>query len=197
MKESEPPPIDWVHLPMGIDEISMWGCLHDGELKSCSSDLLEGSVELEFIVNHLLDDQEKEKNVSFSIRIQGVSSVRVDGHFLPLDKYEEPTDLSNEDQKQLRAEYYSKWREESLCWRDFEAALITDSLQIMDATLVSDANETTLRLGGFLDGEKFHDIYADVFVRGRELSASRSDGIDFGIDAFIKLGNQYWNNLGD
>jgi len=197
MDEPKKAHTDWTHLPPDIEEISMWVSLHDGELKSCSSDRLGQSVELVFFVKHLLDDEEKEKKVSFSMRIDGVDSVRAVGHFLPLEKYEESMEASQEEQQRLKAEYYTKWREESLNWLDFEAALVTDPLQIRDASLVSNVGETTVRLGGFLDGEKFDDIYTDVFVRGKELSVSRSDGVDFSFDAFLELGRQYWDSIGD
>jgi hypothetical protein len=197
MEEPERRQIDWVHLPIGIEETSMWVCLHDGELKSCRSNLLDSSVELNFFVKHLINEEAKKESVSFLIKIDGVNSVRAVGHFLPLDKSAESTDLNREDGQQRNAEYYRNWREESLNWREVEAALLTDPLQIMDARLVSDGDQATLRLGGFLDGEKFHDIYTDVFIRGKGLSVSRSDGIDFSFDAFLELGKLYWESFGD
>ncbi len=193
MAEDEEQKIDWIYLPPEVEEVSLWGCLHDGELISCRSDLLRRFVGLEFKVSHLLSDAEE--GVSFTIRVEAATSVRAIGHFRSIDKYEEPRDISPEERTQLTKEYWTKWREESLSWSEFESALATDPLQITDAAFVSSDCEKTLKLGGFLNGEKFDDIYFDVFVRGRGIDASRSDGNDFNLDAFIELGRNYWDDL--
>jgi hypothetical protein len=92
----------------------------------------------------------------------------------------------------------AKWRVETVGWTEFESALRTDPLQIGDASFVSRSDVTTLRIGGFLDGEKFYDfIYFHVFLRGKNLTASRSDGKDFSIEAFIDLGKKYWDDFGN
>lgn len=189
--------MDWVYLPESLEEVSLWACLHDGELISSESNLSERFVELEFSVKHLLEEQEREEKIRFLMKVADVTSVRAIGHFRPIDKYEEPLNISVGERAQLTKEYYAKWREESLGWSEFESALATDPLGITDAAFVSNNDETTLRLGGFLDGEKFDDIFFDVFIRGRRISATRSDGRDFSLDAFIKLGTDYWNHFGN
>ena len=147
---------------------------------------------LETQVKHLTKD---EKNpVSFLMKLDEVTSVRAIGHFRWIGKFEMPENISRERQVELVKEYQSKWRDESLSWSEFEDALKTDPLQISDASYVSKNDITTIRFGGMLDGEKFDDIYFEVFLRGKTLSVSRSDGNDFSLEKLIELGKKYWNS---
>jgi len=128
--------------------------------------------------------------------MDGVASVRASAYLLPNGNLIEPEITAPLPRKKLVAEYDPKWREESFSWTEFEAALATDPLQITDASFVSKDSEVTLRIAGCLNGEKFNDIYCDVFVRGRSLLVARSDGKDFNLDAFIDLGQDYWDSFG-
>lgn len=194
MDENEQQKADWIYLPNNLEEISLWACLHDGELISCDSDLLDRVVNLEFTVKHLLDDDDT--STTFLLTLDEVTSVRAIGNFRWPGKFEDPPNISREERGQLIKEYQAKWRQESLSWSEFESALATDPLQLGDAGYISKDNVTTLRLGGFLDGEKFDDIYFEVFLRGNHLSASRRDGRDFSLEAFIDLGRKYWDDFG-
>lgn len=177
-------------MPNGVREISLWDCLHDGELISCASNLLERFVTLEIEVDHLIKD--KQNLTTFLLRLEDVASVRAVGHFRWPGKFEEPENASGADREALLKDYYAKWRSESLSWPEFEAALATDPLRISDACYVSGNDETTLRLGGFMDGDKFDDIYFDVFLSGKSLSASCRDGREFSFENLIALGGEYW-----
>lgn len=192
MVKKEEQKIDWIYPPPGVEEISLWGSLHDGELVSCTSNLSERSVDLEFSVGHLLDDDENATR--FLVRMEKASSVRAIAHFPPADEYEDPESI--EERETLLREYYAKWREESFSWERFEAALSTDPLLVYEASYVSNDIETTFRLLGALNGEKFNNIFFDVFVRGQKLFASRTDGADFNLQAFIELGRNYWDDFG-
>ena len=193
MNEKTNQKIDWIYLPQDVDEISLWGCLHDGELISCRSNLQDRVVHLEFSVKHLVEDSvDKTK---FLLNIENATSVRANGLFRRCGEFQEPEKASNEERAQLIKAYQEKWREESLSWPEFESILSTDPLQIMDASMVSKNGEVTLRLGGFLNGEKFDDLYFNVFLSGKEISAVRSDGEEFSLHAFIELGKNYWKVL--
>ena len=192
MSNSQEQKTDWIHLPKDVEELSLWSCLHDGELLSSTSNLLERFITLEVLVNHLIED--KENPIRFLLNIDEVSSVRAIGHFRYVGKFEEPENISDFERRILTGKHLI-WREESLSWSDFESALATDPLQISDAGYVEHNDQTTLRLGGFLDGEKFDDIYFYVFLRGKSLTASRSDGEDFSLDKFIELGRNYWDSF--
>jgi hypothetical protein len=194
MAEEKEQKTDWIYLPPDVEELSLWSCLHDGELISCTSDSNdEYRVVLEFSVGHLLN--EDDEGLTFPITMDGVTSVRATVNIHPAEKLIVPENTSREQHGKLIAEYHSKWREESFSWAEFETALATDPLRILNAGFVSKNNEATLRLGGILNGEKFNNIYCEVFMRGRSLSVSRSDGKDFNLDAFIDLGRDYWKNF--
>ncbi len=192
MDEKQNP--DWIYLSKDVKEISLWSCLHDGELISSTSNLLERFVTLSFRVEHLLENEE---SVIFSLKLDKVTSVRAIGHFRWVGKFEERENITNEEREKLIKEYWAKWREESLSWSEFESALTTDPFQVREARYAFKNSEITLRLGGFLDGEKFDDIYFDVFLRGKNLSASRSDGKEFNLETFIELGKTYWKDFGN
>ena len=173
MAEKEDQKPDWIYLPPDTEETSLWLCLHDGELLSCRTSPEDGTVTLEFAVNHLREVGEDD--LTFVVKLDSVTSVRAAAGFsLPEG---------------------AGWLEQSLSWPEFEKSLSTDPLQISDAGVATGNSETTLRLGGFLDGEKFDHIYCEVFLRGSSISASRSDGKDFGLEAFIELGRHYWKLL--
>ena len=193
MTENEEQKADWIYLLPEIKEVSLWHCLHDGELISCKSNLLERFVTLEIQVDHLIEDEENP--ICFLLKLEEVTSVRATAHFRWVGGFEEPENASLEERELLIKEYQAKWREESISWSEFEAALATDPLQISNASYVSTNNETTLRLGGFLNGERFDDIFFDIFLRGKRLSAARSDGKDFSLNEFIKLGKAYWESF--
>ncbi|MGH9819447.1 MAG: hypothetical protein ACRD43_04690 [Pyrinomonadaceae bacterium] len=143
----------------------------------------------------MLDDEEEENKLRFLVKMENVTSVRAIAHFPPIEKCDETQGLSEGERRKVLDEYYGKWREESFGWKQFEAVLSTDPLLTMDASFVSNNDENTLRLGGFLDGEKFNDIFFDVFIRGKRLSATRTDGQDFSVKDFIKLGSTYWEDF--
>lgn len=94
MADKEDQKIDWINLPSGVEENSLWSCLHDGELVSCKSNLQERFVELEFYVRHLLKDKEEEDGINFLAKSEDVTSVRAIAHFRPIDKCEEPQNPS-------------------------------------------------------------------------------------------------------
>lgn len=155
--------------------MSLWDCLHDGELLSSKSNLLEQSVLLEINVYHLLDKAEKE--VNFLLKLEGVESVRANVNFR---EYKESEII---------------WREESISWREFESSLSTDPLDITDGDLAIDKDKVALQIGGFLDGERFDDLYCAIFLRGKSISAARSDGKDFSLESLIALGRHYWDSF--
>ena len=195
MNENKQRKTDWIYLPNSLEEVSLWECLHDGELITCKSDVLDRVVSLEFSVKHLLNGNDK--STTFFVHLDEVTSVRAIAHFRWPGNFEEPANISREELELLVKDYQDKWREESLSWHEFESALATDPLQIVDAGFVSSNDLTTLRLGGFLNGEKFDDIYIDVFLRGNRLWALRGDGQDCSLQGFIDLGMKYWKDFGE
>jgi len=193
MVDSDATKADWIYLPRDTNQISLWSTLHDGELTASTSDLFTYSVTLEFFVRHLLDEADKIKRLTFEFKLQDVTSVRAVAHFRPIVEFQEPQDQSAR-HKGIQ-EYHARWREESFSWKEFELSLSTDPLLIYDANVAEKDNESTLRLGGYLNGEKFDDIFFDVFIRSHGYSLTHPKGHDLSLEQFIDLGQNYWREL--
>lgn len=186
---------DWIYLPPDVKEASLWDSFHDGKVLSCCSSLAERSVQLEVSVRHLLNEVEKAKNVNFLLKVHEVNSVRVGIHTRPLEKFEEPANIFADERAKLLEEYYAKGRVESLSWRLFEEALSSDPLMVSDAGVAANDSALSLRIEGFLDGEKFDDIYCEVFIRGGLITTARTDGETLSFEDFIRVGQDYWEDF--
>lgn len=180
--------VDWVHLPADRISESLWECLHDGELLSCQSNLIERNVTLEFTDHYLVEPND---DVRFIFKVDQVTSVRAEIWFRWPGGVSIPEGATREEECRLVDEYWGKWREESINWQVFESALSVDPLQIYEAELARAEDKLTLKLGGFLDGEPFDHHYCSVFVRGGSLAVSRSDGRPFSLEEFLRLGHTY------
>ena len=178
--------VDWVHLPEGVQELSLWSTLHDGDLIAIESDLLARTLTLRFDVGYVRNFHRLPEDARFEIIVDGVQSVRSSssvpwpGECLIADG------TPAEQQQIIVAEYQRKWREESLSWSDFER-LIIKGLEVSSATLGQASDGVVLRFGLLVGG----DSYVEAFIRG--------EGISFGIadrkltpGEFVELGEAYW-----
>lgn len=194
MDEENKTELDWLYLPANVESKSLWVCLHDGEIVSCQSDLINRNTEFECKISHLLD--ESEKDLKFLLMLEEVTSVRAFVYFRSEENFSVPEDVSREEASRLIKEYQSRWREESIAWKDFEKNLPENPFSISDADIVSNENQTALKIGGFLDGDDYDDLYCTIIARGSRIKASRSDGQDFSFEKLIKLGEDYWDSFG-
>ena len=193
MSQSEKQLSDWVNLSADSTVVHLWDCLHDGELLSCRSELVERRVTLEFRVRHLVD--EIGDDLRFFLQLHNVESVRANVYFRWPGEFFIPDGATREEQCRLIEEYQAKWREESIGWLTFEGSLSTDPLQISEAELTRGSGGVAFKLGGHLDGERFHDLFFSVYRRGSQVSASRSDEQPFSLEQFVEMGRQYWEEV--
>jgi hypothetical protein len=177
---------NWFQLPKDAESLSLWECLHDGELCSTSSDLRAQTLTLKFQVEHLV------KEVEFIFEMAGVATVLATKHPVPFE-FEEPADATPEVRAGLIREYQKKWRTESVDWQEFESVLQTDPLQITGADFLRNKECVTLIVGGFLDGERYDDLYCSIAITARDVQVSRNDGEACDLQAFCELGQNYWN----
>lgn len=184
---------DWANLPPGCTVLPLWVCLHDGELCAIRSDLLEQTVALEFDVHHLREENGLPEDFRFLLTVEGATSVRVSTFDYPVCVLPY---VPSEENNRFADEYSAKWREESMSWKEFEAALSTDPLEIVEADIAETEGRVAIRMFGFLNGERYDDQHCKVYLRGRALSASRSDGQDFSLRQFMEMGNRYWESPG-
>jgi len=190
MSEDSEQELDWIHMPPGSEVESLWDCLHDGELVSSHSDLINRAVSLEFIVHHL--QEEPDDNLRFFLHLKNVQSVRANVTFRWPGEFIVPEGASRDEELRMGKEYQAKWREESIGWLSFEGSLSTDPLLISDAEFARSNGMLALKISGSLDGERFNDLYCSIFLRGTSISASRSDGEPFTLEQFIEMGRRYW-----
>jgi hypothetical protein len=190
MKENEKCRPDWIHLPRGTKARSLWESLHDAELLSCESDLLNRTVRLRFRVFYLVKDY---PDIVFAFDLQEVTSVRADISVRWPGGCVRPNGASPEEWSRLIDEYQSKWRNESLSWDALESSLPTNPLEVHYSELATGADGRTLRMEGFLKGDKYDDIFCKVFAAFNGLAVSRSDGVDIDFKEFCRLGEVYWD----
>jgi len=147
--------VDWMNLPPGAAEVSLWAGLHDAQIVTIQPNLLERTVTLHLESDHLLEFHNLPLDMQFLLRLDGVQSTRVVHHAAWPGTFSIPDGISQEEQSRLIAEYLSKCREESLSWADLENALTTECQQVLDiadATLATaNDNSVALRISGLLN----------------------------------------------
>ncbi|UWZ84054.1 hypothetical protein [Occallatibacter riparius] len=187
MGADERPILDWVNLPEGADELSLWSTLHDGDLAAIESDLLARTLTLRFDVSYVRDFHKLSEETLFVVTVSGVQSVRSFSNIPWPGGCSIPSGTSYEQQQAITVEYQRKWREQSLSWAEFER--LTDTgLEVSSATLARRSDCASLHLGLLVGG----DSYVEAYVRG--------DAITFSIgerqltpEEFVELGEAYWD----
>jgi hypothetical protein len=184
--------IDWANLPSGTSAVSLWDALHDAEIVSIRSNLLERTVHLEIESEHLRTFHHFEEGFKFMFALAGVRSARVLGYAIWPGAYSRPDGISYEDERKLVNEYQSKWREESVSWNEFEGRVKREDEQvfsILDATL---ASATTRASALKLCGQLNYATYFELYVRYEALKISGSDGRSLELAELQQLGEAYW-----
>jgi hypothetical protein len=193
MAEEQSKSVDWVHLPPGAQEMSLWVGLHDAQIVSIRSDRLERTLTLHLECDHLLEFHELPLDMQFLLRLEGVQSARVVHYEMWPGEFSVPAGVSSEQKERFVAEYQSKWREESLSWSELESAITLECKQvidIVDATMATTPDRSVaLRISGLLNYTEFREL----FLRAESLTLAKGDGQDLGIAGLLKMGEAYWD----
>jgi uncharacterized protein YbdZ (MbtH family) len=193
--EEESRIVDWVNLPAGISVESLWDGLHEAQIISIQSNLLERSVTLHVEIENLRIFHQWPLDMQFVFRLDGVQSARVMKYSIWPGTFAVPPGVSMEEQERMVAEYQAKWREESLSWTDLEKAVTTEHKQVIDiadATLATGKDgAVALRTSGLLNYTAHHEI----FLCAEKLTISRTDAGEVSIEELLKLGKAYWDAL--
>ena len=67
--------VDWVNLPEGATEFSLWSTLHDGDLTAIESDRMARTLSLQFDVGYVREFHNLSEDTRFVIVVSGVQSV--------------------------------------------------------------------------------------------------------------------------
>src|SRR5216684_1782073 len=195
MAEEESRIADWVNLPAGISDESLWEGLHEGQIISIQSNLLERTVTLHVEIENLRIFHQWPLDMHFVFRLEGVQSARAVKYSIWPGTFAVPPGVSKEEQERLDAEYQAKWREESANWNDLEKAVTAEHKQVIDIVDASLATEkdgsVALRISGLLNYTAYHQI----FLRAEKLTISRTDAGKVTIAELLKLGAAYWDAL--
>ncbi len=188
----KPPTVDWCHLPAGVVAESLWDPLHDGEILSLRSDLMARTVSMTIDVGYLRAFHGLADDARFSFELQDVESARVTSWAIWPGKCADIKGKSRDEQQLLIAEYQAKWREDSMGWTAFEAALAGQAFDISDAEVARARTKTCLKLYGHPLGGEFKDHYFGIILRAGRLVIGLGDDQVLDLEAFVKLGNDYW-----
>jgi hypothetical protein len=190
--DSETHIIDWLNLPKMTQTVSLWDCLHDAEIVSLRSNLLERTMSLGCEIDHLREFHKLDEDFQFNLHLGGVQSARVLRYAIWPGGCSISNGLSVEEQRKIVAEYQAKWREESASWTEFEARITREDEQVFgisDAALATSPDgPVALKLCGHLN----HATYHEVFLRFEMLKISGSDGQELSLEDFQQLGEKYW-----
>ena len=193
MPEQQPPVVDWMNLPAGVQETSLWAGLHDAQIVTIESNLLDRNITLHLESDHLLEFHNLPLDMQFLLRLDGVQSARVVHYAGWPGEFSIPAGVTPEEQSRLITEYQSKCREESLDWTELEAALTTECKQVLDIAdanlAAAPGNSVALRINGLLN----YTEYRELFLRAERLTLTRGDGQDLGIAGLLKMGEAYWD----
>ena len=184
-----------MNLASGAAEVSLWAGLHDAQIVSIQSNLLERTLTLHLESDHLLEFHKLPVDMQFLLRLEGVQSARVVHYAVWPGEFSVPAGAAREEETRMIAEYQSKCREESLSWSELESAVTMECKQVIDiadATLAtSPDNSVALRISGLLN----YTLYRELFLRAERLTLSRGDGQELGIRGLLKMGEAYWDAL--
>lgn len=185
--------VDWIQPTEGAKIISLWECLHDGDLYSVTSDLLTRTVRLVVAVEYIRNFHNLPEGLTFVVQLEGVNSVRVTRWAKWPGEFSVPEGTSRLDERRLVDEYWAKWREESESWNSFEATIPNGDIEIRDASLaVGNSNGVALKMG-IMRQSSYHEL----FLSAESLQLARSDGDALDLSQFLELGKSYWNAFGN
>ena len=195
MAEEENRIVDWANLPAGISVESLWEGLHEAQIISIQSNLLERTVTLHVEIENLRIFHQWPLDMHFVFRLEGVQSARVVKYSIWPGPFAVPPGVSKEEQERLVAEYQAKWREESLSWSDLEKAMTAEDKQVIDIADAGLATEkdgvVALRISGLLNYTAYHEL----FLRAERLTISRTDAGKVSVAELLKMGEAYWDAL--
>jgi len=185
-------PIDWLNLPPAASAVSLWDSLHDAHVFSIRSNLLERTMDLLCEIEHLNQFHKLDEGFQFILHLEGVQSARVLRYAMWPGGCSIPDGLSVEEQRKIVAEYQAKWREESASWNEFESRITREDEQVFDisdaALAMSPRGSFGLKICGHLNYASYHEAY----LRFETLKISGSDGKQFELEEFQRLGEKYW-----
>src|SRR5229473_1034785 len=101
--------LDLTNLPPAAAQVSLWAGLHDAQIVTIQSNLLERAVTLHLESDHLLEFHNLPLDMQFLLRLDGVQSARVLQYAVWPGEFSVPAGASGEEEARLIAGYQSNW----------------------------------------------------------------------------------------
>src|SRR6202158_5385347 len=131
MPEEQSGIVDWMNLPHGVPEVSLWVGLHDAQIVSIQSNLLERTVTLHLESDHLLEFHKLPLDMQCLLRLDGVQSARVVHYAVWPGEFSVPAGVAREEEARVIAEYQSQWRQGLFRCSELESVLTAECKQVI------------------------------------------------------------------
>jgi hypothetical protein len=184
---------DWIHLPRGVKDRSLWTSLHDAVMVSCESDRMNRTLSMKFRVFYLIKDK---PDLIYSMKLDEVRSVRAVIWVAWPGEFNASEGITNDERSRLQNEYWAKFRDESISWDTFESSIGAGYMEVHHASLACREKIRTLRVEGFLCTDDDRGPFCVAFASFTGLEMSRSDGVEIDFEEFCRLGEAYWDAFG-
>jgi hypothetical protein len=172
-------------------EVSLWECLHDGDLQSLTSDLLARFVTILIDVPYIREFHQLPSETRFRLVLSGVREVQA-FQFAPWPgEFALPEGLSWEESQKLRSDNYKKGRLESIDWNILAPKLErTNQYEISNASVMkSIAGSIILQLDLRDDARE----YPEIRIGAEKLTILTDPEREIPLEEFLSLGEAYWN----
>ncbi len=164
------------------EKTSLWGVLHDGELRDIKTNAASQTADLLVVVEHLSDFYGWAPDAGLRFQFEGVTDLCVN-QWVP-----DPAKGSED----IRSRRWSR-RE----WKALEEVVPPRAVEILEAALYRQGPAGRLELAGFEVDEtgRTTDIWLEILVQGANVTFATPDG-PCDLDRLIQIGDAYWDNVG-
>lgn len=165
------------------EKISLWGVLHDGELREIKTDAANQTADLHIVVRHLSEFFGWPEHVGIRFHFDGVNELRVN-QWVP-----DPAKGSED----IRTRRWTR-RE----WQTLEQVVPPHALMILEATLYhADDRAGRIELAGYeLDEDgNSTDLWLEATIQGSRVGFASPEG-PLDLDRLLQMGDAYWDNFG-
>jgi hypothetical protein len=165
-----------------IEKTSLWGVLHDGELRDIKTSATLQTANLLLVIEHLNGFYGWAPDAGLRFQFEGVTELRVNQWVSDPAKGSEG----------VRSRRWSPRQ-----WNTLEQVVPPRAVKILEASVLRLGDGSRLELAGFdVDEEgRTTDVWLEVFVQGSKLVISTPDGV-CDVDRLVQIGDAYWDNVG-
>jgi hypothetical protein len=165
------------------EKISLWGVLHDGELREIKTDAANQTADLHVVVPYLSEFFGWPDDAGIRFHFGGVIELRVN-QWVP-----DPAKGSED----IRSRRWSR-RE----WMALEQAVPPNALEILEASFFRlTAGGGRIEVAGYELGPEGNstDIWLEIIIQGTSFSFATPEG-PCDLERLLQVGDAYWDNVG-